>query len=257
MRVTVVTPSYNQGEFIERTVRSVLSQRGPFQLEYLVMDGGSTDGTLEVLRPYRDRLQLASAEDRGQSDAINKGFRAATGEVLAWLNSDDTYEPGAIATAVAALAGGARWCFGQCRIVDEEDREIRRGISAYKTWSSRRYSRARLLSGNLIPQPAVFFRRDLLEEAGALDESLHYSMDYDLWLRFASRAEPVFVARDLASFRWHRRSKTSSRFVASAREALRVARRHAGPEDRMALLRHRFTAAGMVAVYGLLGAVGR
>lgn len=257
MRVTVVTPSYNQGEFVERTVRSVLSQRGPFDLEYLVIDGGSTDRTLEVLRPFQDRLQVISEKDRGQSDAINKGFRMATGEVLAWLNSDDTYEPGAIAAAVETLAGGARWCFGQCRIVDEEDREIRRGISAYKAWCSRRYSRERLLSGNLIPQPAVFFRRELLEEAGPLDESLHYSMDYDLWLSFASRSAPVFVPRDLACFRWHRRSKTGSRYVASAREALRVARRHAGPGDRFALLRHRLMAAGMVAVYGLLGAVGR
>src|SRR5512133_184424 len=194
VKITVITPSFNQGAFIERTVRSVLGQRGDFELEYLVMDGGSTDETLSILRRYEGRLRLVSEPDRGQSDAINKGFRLASGDVLAWLNSDDTYAEGALQAVVETLSRtGARWCFGECRIIDEQDREIRRAVSRYKRWVSRGYGFRRLLSSNFIPQPATFFRRDLLDEAGPLDESLHLAMDYDLWLRFARLAPPALV----------------------------------------------------------------
>jgi len=108
VKFTIVTPSYNQGAFVERTVESVVSQRGDFELEYLVVDGGSTDGTLDVLRRYEGRLRFVSERDRGQSDAINKGFRAATGDVVAWLNSDDTYAPRAAVEALHSLYVGAQ-----------------------------------------------------------------------------------------------------------------------------------------------------
>jgi glycosyltransferase involved in cell wall biosynthesis len=255
VRITVVTPSFNQAAFIERTIESVLSQRGDFELEYLVVDGGSTDGTVDVLRRHEGRLRFVSERDRGQSDAINKGFRMATGEVLAWLNSDDLYLPGALGAAARALGpGGAAWCFGKCRIVDEEGLEIRRPISAYKTRSSRRYSLRRLLSRNFIPQPATFFRRELLERAGPVDGSFRYAMDYDLWLRFARLAEPLFVPADLAAFRWHGGSITGSGHRRSAREALEIARRHARPGERGAVALHRALYLAQVGVYGLLDA---
>jgi glycosyltransferase involved in cell wall biosynthesis len=256
LKVTVVTPSFNQAEFIERTIESVLSQRGDFELEHLVVDGGSTDGTLDVLRRYEGRLRFVSEGDRGQSDAINKGFRMATGDVLAWLNSDDTYEPGALDAVVRTLAGGARWCFGECRIVDERDREIRRLISRYKSWVSSRYTVRALVGRNFIPQPATFFRRDLLLEAGPLDESLHYAMDYDLWLRFARLAPPAFVPRPLASFRWHGGSKTGGRYRTAAWECFRIARTRAdGPGERLALAQHLAHYAAEVTVYRLLDLV--
>ena len=253
MKVTIVTPSFNQGAFIERTVESVLSQRGDFELEYLVVDGGSTDETLSVLRRRERRLRFVSEKDRGQSDAINKGFRMATGEVLAWLNSDDTYEPGALQAALSAMReGGARWCFGECRIVDEQDREVRRSISRYKNRLSRRYSLRGLLGRNFIPQPATFFRRDLLEEAGPLDESLHYAMDYDLWLRFARLAEPAFVPRPLAAFRWHGAAKTAGRYRVAAWECFRIARSRARPGERLAVARHFLHYGAQMAVYGAM-----
>lgn len=252
MKVTVVTPSFNQAAFIERTLESVATQQGPFELEHLVIDGGSTDGTLEILRRHRGPLRWVSGPDRGQSDAINKGLRQAGGELLAWLNSDDTYEAGAVAAAVAAATAGARWCYGQVRVVDAGDREVRRWLTAYRNRRSRTFSAARLFGGNFIPQPAVFFRRDLLEEVGPLDEDCHYAMDYDLWLRFARVAPPVFIPRDLACFRWHATSKTGSGYGASAREALRIARRHAHGQYRAALLHHLLHASAMVVAYGLL-----
>lgn len=256
MKLTVVTPSLNQGAFIARTVESVLSQRGDFELEYLVMDGGSTDGTLEILRGYGDRLRVVSEPDRGQSDAINKGLRLATGEVLAWLNSDDLYAPGALQAVARALGPGrARWCFGACRIVDEDDREIRAWLRRYKAWRGRRYSARALVGGNFVPQPATFFRRDLLEEAGPLDEDLHYAMDYDLWLRFARVAEPAFLPQVLASFRWHGAAKTASRYAVSAAECLRIARGHARGVERLALAEHLAHYLGELAVYRALDAL--
>lgn len=252
MRISVITPSFQQGGFIERTIESVLSQRGDFQLEYLVVDGGSTDATLSVLRRYEGRLRWVSEPDRGQCDAINKGLRMTSGEVVAWLNSDDTYEPGALQAAVAALRGGARWCHGECRIVDAHDREIRRGVTAYKNAQARRWSVRRLLGRNFISQPATFFRRDLVEAVGPLDEALHYAMDYDLWLRFARVAPPVFVPRPLAAFRWHGGSKTGARYRVGAWEAFRIAGRHARGAERLALPGHLARYAAQVAVYRAL-----
>jgi glycosyltransferase involved in cell wall biosynthesis len=253
MKVSVITPSYNQAHFIARTVESVLGQRGDFDLEYLVVDGASRDGTLDVLRRYDGRLRLLSEPDRGQSHAINKGFALATGEVLAWLNSDDVYAPGALDVAVRTLGDtGARWCFGDCTVIDAEDRPIRGAISAYKSWVSRRYSLRRLIGRNFIPQPAVFFRRDLLDEVGGVDESLRYAMDYDLWLRFARVAEPAFVPRVLASFRWQRASITASGYAAGAWECLRIARRRAEGLERIAVAEHLVHAVAEVAVYRAL-----
>jgi glycosyltransferase involved in cell wall biosynthesis len=251
VKVSVVTPSFNQGAFIERTIESVVSQKGDFELEYLVVDGGSTDGTLSVLRSYEGRLRFVSEKDQGQSDAINKGFRMTSGELVAWLNSDDTYQPGAVDAVVRAL-GEARWCFGECRVIDEEDREVHRAISLYKHWVSRRYSRRRLLARNFISQPATFFRRDLLNQAGPLDGRLHLAMDYDLWLRFARIAEPAFIPRTLASFRWHGRSKSGSRYRAMAWECLNIARSRAQGAERVAVAEHCLHFAAEMAVYGLL-----
>lgn len=258
LRITVVTPSLNQGPFLERTIRSVLGQEGAFELEYLVVDGGSTDETLSILRRYEGRLQYVSEPDRGQSDAINKGFRRATGDVVAWLNSDDTYEAGALDAVARALgAGAARWCFGQCRVVDAHDREIRRYVTAYKNHLARRYSYRLLLTKDFIPQPATFFRRELLEQVGRLDESRHLAMDYDLWLRFAQVAEPLFLPEVLAAFRWHAGSKSGGRYAAAAREAFEIARRHANGGARVALARHFLHVVALTATYSTLDALDR
>jgi glycosyltransferase involved in cell wall biosynthesis len=252
VKISIITPSFNQGVFIERTIESVLAQRGDFETEYLVVDAGSTDTTLSVLRRYEGRLCYVSEPDRGQCDAINKGLRMTTGEVVAWLNSDDTYEPGALAQVAAAFRDGAAWCFGMCRIIDEDDREIRRAITRYKHAQSQRYSIRRLLGRNFISQPATFFRRELLARIGGLDENLHLAMDYDLTLRFARVAPPVFVPRPLATFRWHPASKTGAHYRAGAWEAFRIACRHARGLERLALPGHLARYAAQIAVYRAL-----
>lgn len=258
MKISVVTPSLNQAPFIERTIESVLAQTGDFVLEYLVMDGGSTDGTLDILERYRGRAEFTVGKDDGQSDALNRGFARTTGDVLCWLNSDDMFLPGALARVAEAFrASGCRWCFGQCRIVDEDDREVRRFVTAYKNRACRRYSLSRFLEDNFVSQPAVFFSRELWEEVGPLDRSLWYSMDYDLWLRFARASEPHFIPADLANFRWHGASKSGARFRDGSWEALQTACRHARLAERGAIIRHFLRYLARLAVYGALDLMGR
>jgi glycosyltransferase involved in cell wall biosynthesis len=256
VKFTIVTPSFNGAAFIERTIASVAAQRGAFEVEHVIVDGGSSDGTVEILKRH-PALRWISEPDRGQSDALNKGFRRATGDVLAWLNADDVYEPGALAAVAGVLGpGGRRWCFGECRIVDEDDREVRRFISWYKNRRSRRWSLGRLLGGNFVPQPAVFFRRDLLEEVGGLREEYHLAMDYDLWLRFARVAGPAFVPRPLAAFRWHGASKSGSRYARMAWECFGIARAQARAGERLHLGHHALHLGALVAAYGALDGLG-
>ena len=239
MKISIVTPSLNQGEFIERTIRSILSQDGDFDLDYIIVDGGSTDGTLDIVRKYEDRLTLISGRDRGQSDAINKGFGMASGDILAWLNSDDTYEPGALSEVAERYRKHEfEWCFGDCRNIDENDHEIRRFITRYKMFESRRYSLRRLLSKDFVSQPAVFFTKRVFQETGPLDLDLEYTMDYDYWLRIGKKYSPIYINRFLANFRWQEDSKNSRNYSKSAHEAYLVAKKHAVSGDRYPILRN-------------------
>ncbi len=258
LRISVVTPSLGQGRYLERTLRSVLDQRGDFELEYRVQDGGSTDGTLEVLRRYQDRLAWRSEPDGGQAEAVNRALRAATGEVIGWVNSDDLLRPGALdrVARVFRERPDVLWVHGGCDIVDEEDRPIRRWVAAYKDRRCRRFSRRALLLENFVSQMTVFWRRELLERAGYLDESLRYTFDYDLWLRFAALGDPVYLPEPLAAFRWYRESKSGAQFERQFEEDHRVFLRHA-PPDPLLRLRKRLRTAQIVAAYRLLRALGR
>jgi glycosyltransferase involved in cell wall biosynthesis len=251
---SIVTPSFNQGAFIGRTIESVLAQGGGFEVEHLIVDGGSTDNTLDVLKRYGDRIKWTSEPDRGQVDAINKGFRRGTGDIVGWLNSDDVYEPGAFEKVAAAFdeKPGAKWCFGLCRVIDEDDREVRRGVTAYKNSWIRRYSFPNLLVCDFISQPAVFLKRELFDEVGTLDEGLDWAFDYEYWLRIAQRYEPVIIHDYLASFRWHPESKTSNLFTKAERASLRVAKRYARGH-RLHYLWHVWFFVRVVVAYTLMG----
>jgi glycosyltransferase involved in cell wall biosynthesis len=194
--VSIVTPSYNKGTFIEETILSVMNQTYP-NIEYIVTDGCSTDGTLDILRRYEDRLKWISEPDKGQSDAINKGWGMAKGEILAYLNADDTYMPWAIEEAVKYLAGhpSAGMVYGDCNIINGDSQLVGPCVEP-------RFDFVELLCGwCIIPQPAAFIRRQVIDEVGYLDTSLHMGMDYDLWIRIGFKFEMAHIPKVLANFR--------------------------------------------------------
>jgi glycosyltransferase involved in cell wall biosynthesis len=204
--ISLVTPSYNQGEFIERTIGSVLGQGYP-ALEYVVQDGGSTDATAAVLELYRDRLQGCTSEpDDGQADAINRGFARTSGEIMGWLNSDDVLLPGALAAIGRHFARnpGTDVVYGHRALIDEHDRQI-------GAWVMPRHAGWTLDYADLIPQETMFWRRSTWEAAGgSLDASYHYALDWDLLLRFRDTGAhferlPVMIG----GFRLHSAQKTT------------------------------------------------
>lgn len=222
--VSIVTPSYNQAEYLEETIQSVLSQDYP-KIEYLVVDGGSTDGSLEIIHKYADRLAWwVSEPDRGQTDAINKGFAHARGEIFAWLNSDDTYLPGAVSAAVDFLRSNPEvgMVYGDANLIDEHSRIIGR-------FPARQTNYRKLMRGYVhIPQQSAFFRASLWRQVGPLDASFHDAMDYDLWVRISRRAPIVYLPLLWANFRIHGSSKTMSPENLCWPEMLQVHRREGG-----------------------------
>ena len=220
--VTVVTPSLNHGRFIRETIESVLTQGYP-RLEYLVLDGGSTDDTVEILKSYGDRIAWVSEPDGGQTKAINAGWRRARGTIVSYLNSDDTYLPGAVETAVAALVANPRAgaVYGEGYHVDEAGRVIDR-------YPTEPFDVNRLAKTCFICQPTVFVRRELVARLGYLDEGHRYCMDYDLWIRLAKVAPFVHVPEYLATTRLHPASLTHSQRGPVHAEILDTVYRHFG-----------------------------
>ncbi|MBM3123255.1 MAG: glycosyltransferase [Chloroflexi bacterium] len=257
-RFSVVTPTFNQAHFIRGTIDSVLEQRGEFDLEYHVVDAESTDGTQAILRDYKGRLEWSSEADHGQADAINKGLRRCSGAIVGWLNSDDTLLPGALERVAGAFRDhpGLEWVHGRCRIIDENDRPIRRAIELYKHLRCQHYSLGSLLAENFVSQMTVFWRRETMEAIGLLDETLRFAFDYDLWLRLARRGDPVYIPTPQACFRWYESSKSGASFRQQFAEDTRVAERHVGSRW-WPKARKQATNAAIVGVYEALAAVRR
>ncbi len=253
-KISVVTPSFNQAGFIGRTLLSVSEQQVDIPVEHLVIDGGSTDGTLEILEKHAGTIRYVSEPDKGMSDALNKGFAMATGEIIGWINSDDTYLPGALQKAASYFDRhpDCLWLYGNCRIVDEQDREIRKWITAYKNRLSGKYSYDRLLTENFISQPAVFMRRTALQSAGKIDLALPTAMDYDLWLRLARLGKPGYINDDLACFRVHNQSISSRNYRKQFEEQYQIHLRY--DQNRRRLLKHRVKISLIVFVYSLFEA---
>jgi len=254
-KISIITPSYNQGDFIEDTIRSVLSQDYP-NLEYIIVDGCSTDSTLEILQAYQDQLTWISEPDRGQTEAINKGLKMASGEVLAYLNSDDLYLPGALHKVGAYFAENphANWLSGYCQNIDGNGHPIRRLIRIYKNfWLHTRSTRA-LLVLNFIAQPATFWRRCVTENIGPLDEDLYYTLEYDYWLRIGRANKLHIIKKDLAAFRLHDSSKSGRTAFQQFDEELVVAKRYA---SGLPIALHQLHANFQVFIYRNILRVGR
>lgn len=228
-KISIITPSLNQATYIERTIRSVLDQDYP-DLEYIVVDGGSTDGTTEILKKYGNRLTWISEKDSGQSEAINKGMRMATGDIIAYLNSDDIYEPGALASVAARFMAepSLRWLTGKCRIINENGREVRSAITKYKNFLLAHYRYRLLLIANPVSQPATFWRKEVVEEIGLFDPAESLIMDYEYWLRIGRKYHPAIMDESLAAFRIHPTSKTSQNRFLMIRQECAISRKYSG-----------------------------
>lgn len=226
-------------------------------LEYIVVDGGSTDETINILKKYDGKLRWISERDEGQSDAINKGIRMSTGDIIAYLNSDDMYENGALRTVSEFFINNPSklWLSGRCRIIDENDREVRKAIALYKNLWLDHYSYNTLLITNFISQPATFLRRELFEEFGLFSVSHHRVMDYDYWLRVGRKYSPGITSEYLARFRVHSASKTSSSFLKTFREELDVSREYS--DSRIIDLLHYLNYVSICMVYSSLALVSR
>ncbi len=217
--ISVVTPSYNQGAFISETIQSVLAQEGDFHLDYIVVDGGSDDGSVEIIKRYERllgegtlqtkcrgiRYRWVCEKDRGQTDAIIKGFRMAEGEILAWLNSDDIYLPDTLQTVAAFFRKntGTALLYGQAHYCDRDGKIMGR-------FPTEDFDIRKLAYFNFICQPSAFFRREAFEAVGGLDMNLHYVMDYDLWIRMSKQFEFKYLPVYLSKYRLHEESKTIS-----------------------------------------------
>ena len=219
-KISIITASYNQGHFIEETIRSVLLQGYP-NLEYIVVDGGSTDNTLQILKRYQSEISVCISEpDNGQSHALNKGFRLATGEILAWLNSDDLYLPNTLRdVALAFNSQAVDIVVGGCRAITNYSRVLRLNshhcILPMKQVTSLPYEKlldlqGSYLKGDFFFQPEVFWTKQIWDKVGGrVDEKLHFSMDYEFWLRLAkANARVLHIPENLAVFRIHDRQKT-------------------------------------------------
>jgi glycosyltransferase involved in cell wall biosynthesis len=236
LSVSVVTPSFNQARFIQRTIESVLSQNYP-GLEYIACDGGSTDASLSILEHYRNRMSFVTEPDSGQANAVNKGIRATAGEVIGWLNSDDVYLPAAVARATQFLDAHQQVdvVYGDAQLIDTDDRVT--GSYYTEPWRP-----SRLLERCYLCQPAVFFRRRVVERFGYLHEDLRYTLDYEYWLRLSQGgATFAYLPDTLAAWRLHPETKSLSARLAVHQELNSMLRSRLGRVPDSWLLNHAHT----------------
>ena len=268
MKITIVTPSYNQEEFIERTILSVLNQKWDFDLEYIIVDWKSTDKSVEIIKKYDEKIKLwdyknnfnsikyiwLSEKDKWQSDAINKWLKLATWDIVTFLNSDDTYIKWCLETIINELWNSdKKWCYWKCRIIDLKDREIRKYITMYKNIIWNKYSYSKLLTENFISQMTVFWKREVMDEVWYIDVNHHLCMDYEYWLRLWKIYTPIYIDKNLSNFRFYHTSKSGSMFSKQFKEELEVAEIYAEWNYKMSLFFHKFNYYKIVVIYKILG----
>jgi len=252
MKISIITPSYNQLMFLRETISSIHDQDVDAEVEHIIVDGGSTDGSVEYLRSLGSHVRWISEPDLGQADAVNKGIRMARGEIIGWLNSDDLYLPGALQSVADyfKVYPECRWLYGKCSIIDKKGREQWKWITRYKNARLQKFTLNKLLRENFISQPAVFFHKDLVEEVGYLNLDLNYAMDYDLWLRFGRICPAGVINRNLSSFRRHGSSKSETGFKYQFYEQYAVAKKY-GPSLFTRAV-HRFNIFKIITSYRII-----
>ena len=229
-RVSIVTPSYNQAQFLEETIRSVLLQGYP-NLEYIIIDGGSTDGSVDIIRKYEPWLAYwVSERDKGQADALNKGLRIAKGDIIGWLNSDDLYEPGALSLVARYFVKYPEACvvYGNITFVDEHSapvRQVRPNYSREKFVQWWRYKNVG------VPSCAAFYRREVFDQVGGFDTNLHYVLDYEFYLRAGEFYGFHYLPELNSCFRVHTTSKTGTSSTPFARDTMRIVKSYWGQRD--------------------------
>ena len=256
MLFSIITPSYNSGRFLEETLKSILAQEDDgVEVELIVVDGGSTDTSHAILNRYAGELRhLIIEKDNGPANAINKGLALASGDIIAWLNADDLYFPGALRRVQATFAAQSDLvlCFGRCPIIDENGVEIRRFITRFKESFFPVSSRFTLQCINYISQPAMFFRRDALAKAGLLREDMVAAWDYDFLLRLWRLGRGgVVPGGPVSAFRWHESSISGRQFNIQFQEELEAAVADAGRFSLQCAI-HQGVRWGIIAAYSLM-----
>lgn len=252
--ISIIMPSLNQADYIRLAIDSVLTQECSTDIELIVVDGGSTDRSLPILRSYGQSIRWLSEPDNGQSDAVNKGLRLANGEIIGWLNSDDIYRQGAFESLLDVFKRepSTLWAYGKGAFIDSNGFEVRKAVAWYKNLRCGRFSKRRLLTENWIWQQSVFWRRGFGEQIGPLRHDLSLTMDYDLWLRMADVSPGRFVNQSIAAFRLHRDCKSQRHHKRQLNEAFQVARQHCESSWCMPLVLNRIRAKRTALAYWLL-----
>jgi len=267
MKISIITPSYNQEEFIERTILSVLNQKWNFDLEYIIIDWLSTDKSVEIIKKYYELVNSweynknfnsikyirVSEKDLWQSDAINKWLKLSTWDIVTYLNSDDTYLDWSLQKIVNNLwSSDKKWCYGKCRIIDKNDIEIRKYITLYKNFTWKKYSYSKLLTENFISQMTVFWKREVMKELWYFDEKHHLCMDYEYWLRIWQKYEPLYINDYIANFRFYHTSKSWSKFIQQFQDELELARKYANWKYQWAMFLHQVNYYKITIMYKIL-----
>ena len=250
MKISIITPSYNQGKFVRDTFESILQQAAGIDLEYILVDAVSTDETPQLVAEYTPKFKAAGIDfkyicepDHGQSDAINKGWRLATGDILAYLNSDDFYEPNVLARVVAYFQDHpeAQWLYGAWNLVN-------RAGKIYRTVRHEKYSWQQLLEFKSVGQPSCIFRRELLEKVGNLREDLHLAMDYELTIRFAKESSPALLPFVISNMRYYADAKSGNQTMKQMHEIYQVAIKYTKPWSLSRLRQKIYYLAGAVVI---------
>ncbi len=251
IKISVITAVLNGERYIRETVESILGQKGDFELEYIICDGMSTDRTLSILKEYADRCTVVSRNDGSPQEAINNGMGIATGDILAWLNADDLYVPGALQRVVEAFRANPDklWAYGQCSIIDADGNEIRRPVTLYKSTLGRRYSHHLLLCENYINQPATFWTRQIWKAVGGLDTVHKAAFDYLLWLKMAQKSRAIAIPHYLARFRRHDASISENQFHRQFSEELTISKAYG---NRLHYFIHWLNMKKIIHIYNLL-----